>query len=70
MYSHTMKIKITKRWWLRQRWHFTIIAKNGKKLAQSENYNNRKDCLDTIYLLQKELSNSRIVFEEDKRDLD
>ena len=45
-----MKIKITKKGWLKQKYHFVIIAKNGKVIAVSENYNNLADCKSTAEL--------------------
>jgi uncharacterized protein YegP (UPF0339 family) len=60
-----MKIKITKHGWLRQKWHFSIVANNGKTVAQSENYRNYDDMMDTIQLLKKECATARIQLVED-----
>jgi uncharacterized protein YegP (UPF0339 family) len=56
-----MKIEIIKKGWLRQKWHFRIVARNGKTLAASENYHNRQDLADTLISLQKDLPNAEIV---------
>lgn len=65
-----MRIKITKKWWLKQKWHFTVYAGNGKKVCQSENYTNRQDCIDTIDLLQNGLKDARVITEEEEQDFD
>jgi uncharacterized protein YegP (UPF0339 family) len=55
-----MKILIKKSMF-RQKYHFTVVASNGKVIAVSENYYNLKDLYDTVKLLQKDLSKAEIV---------
>lgn len=40
-----MKIQVRVNPKVKQRWHFRIIAKNGKVLASSENYASREKCV-------------------------
>jgi uncharacterized protein YegP (UPF0339 family) len=47
-----MKIIIKKKRWTLQKYHFTIIAVNDKVIAQSENYYNLNDALDTAILIR------------------
>ena len=60
-----MKIVIIKKWWLKQKYHFRIIAKNGKILASSEGYYNQDDCVDAAESIQKEITNAKIFFQCD-----
>lgn len=39
-----MYILIKKSGWLRQKYHFVVVAINGKVLCCSENYYNLQDC--------------------------
>ena len=51
-----MKIVIKKTFGLRQKFHFVIVAKNGKILATSEKYVNHSDCLAAAELIQREIA--------------
>jgi uncharacterized protein YegP (UPF0339 family) len=57
-----MKIVIIKKWWLKQKYHFRIVARNGKILASSEGYYNQDDCVDAAESIQKEIPNAIIHF--------
>jgi len=57
-----MKIVIIKKWWLKQKYHFRIVAGNGKILASSEGYYNLDDCVDAAESIQKEIHNAKILF--------
>lgn len=50
-----MKIIIKRKGWLRQKWHFCIVARNGQTLASSENYYNLVDCESAISTIQREI---------------
>ncbi len=54
-----MKIKIIKSKRTGQ-WYFRIIAKNGEKVAHSEGYKNKKDCMKTVVLLQVNLGSAKV----------
>lgn len=45
-----MRVKIIKKGWLRQKYHFVILAANHKIIAVSENYYNLGDCVKTAKL--------------------
>lgn len=45
---------------IRQRYRFTLKGDNGEIVAQSEKYKNRKDCFDTIEMIQREASGAKL----------
>ena len=55
-----MKIVIVTKGWLRQKYHFCIVASNGRILATSENYYNKTDCISAAESIQREVSTSFI----------
>ena len=57
-----MKIVIIKKRWLKQRYHFRIVASNGRILASSEGYRKQADCLSAAESIQKEIPNAIIYF--------
>ena len=56
-----MKIVIVKKGWLKKKYHFQIIAKNGEMIASGRPYFNRKDCEDTVALLKAEVKTAIVV---------
>jgi uncharacterized protein YegP (UPF0339 family) len=53
-----MKIVIKRNGWLRQKWHFCIVAQNGRTLASSGNYYNLVDCESAISTILTEIGES------------
>ena len=43
-----------------KQWYFRIVASNGKKVAHSEGYRNKSDCVKTANLLMANLSTAKI----------
>lgn len=41
-------------------WYFRIVAKNGRKLAHSEQYRQRADAIYAIRLIQQHAFNSEV----------
>lgn len=52
--------------WIRQRYSFKVIARNGETIARSESYYNLKDCEDTAALLKLGASRCHIVHDFDR----
>jgi uncharacterized protein YegP (UPF0339 family) len=57
-----MKIEIIKKRLLKQKYHFRIVAKNGRTLASSENYNNLDDVLSAIDSIKFDIVKAEIVY--------
>lgn len=58
-----MKIVIKKTGWLKEKYHFNVVSKNGKVVATSEKYYNLIDCNDTIKLIQSQIPTAVIMME-------
>lgn len=56
-------ININKNPNLDQKYWFTIHSSNGKTLTHSENYYNKKDCIDSAVLIKQHASMS-IIYDE------
>jgi len=50
-----MKIEIIRTKLLRQKYHFRIVASNGRVLASSEKYYNLQDCIDAAISINPKL---------------
>jgi uncharacterized protein YegP (UPF0339 family) len=55
-----MTIEIIKKKWLKQKFHFRIVARNGRVLCTSENYNNLGDVLSAIDSIKYEIPNAQL----------
>ena len=57
-----MEIIISKKGWLRQKYHAKIVHQNGNILFQSENYYNLKDVEDMINNFKKDIPKSQLIY--------
>ncbi len=57
----TIEVFPTRNWIGKRRWFFTIKAKNGEPIAQSEAYQNRADCMATAMSLRAGLFDAKVV---------
>jgi len=55
-----LKFKIIKRWWMLKKYHFRIVAANGKILASSQKYYNLCDVRDAINLIKTNSANAPV----------
>lgn len=62
-----MKIVISKKGWLKQKYQINVIAINGENLLTSEKYYNLKDVEDTVALLKAELSTATVIYTWDHK---
>jgi uncharacterized protein YegP (UPF0339 family) len=60
-----MKIVIKKSGWLKEKYHFNVVAKNGEVVATSEKYHSLIDLNDTIRLIQKDIAQAVVIMEWD-----
>jgi uncharacterized protein YegP (UPF0339 family) len=58
-----MEIHIIKKWWLRQKYHATIVDTNTQITWTSENHYNRLDLEKMIAHTKKNLPNATIVYD-------
>ncbi len=57
-----MKIEIfSRRGLFGRRYYFRIVAHNGEPVAHSEGYHNRRDAMDTVETIQRQIPVADIV---------
>ena len=52
--------------WLKQKYRFCLVARNGEIIATSEAYYNLKDCEDTAMLIKLSTGKSKIIYDFDR----
>ena len=65
-----MKIIFKRKGWLRQKWHFCIVAKNGRTLASSERYYNLVDCESASSTIQREIGTATAEWPEINKSIE
>lgn len=57
-----MKIIISKKGWLKQKYQVNVVADNGRNLLTSEKYYNEQDAEDLVTLCKKEFAGAKVVY--------